>query len=421
MSEQRDVYVPVGRGIWVPRAPTIVSRVGHGNAPAYAYGSPTNASAQIGARTTAARPQARFGNPYGDGVGVDVGMTMRPRASAPPPAGGGEEAVIWRADELEDRYQGRGAGSTALTLPAGFRLGVWVDVGGANLRRHATAHADRLQALGIHDACIMINSHTGTTFGYGSTSEATLRAFAPQLTTRGISLTLTSWLRPDRTFIDAMLASLPDLARELEARAIEFDVEEPWMRASNLSGFSSHTDAANYLYDRLDALRDMGIEVGVTPQVDPMTSASLERIVQRAHFVVPQAYSSLNSSWLASDQARRDNAAHIRSHAVDGTYGPRGLQTRAAERLATVRRVSGAMPMMMGLSAYSRTRWSDAHEGGHSASDIMRMELERSLALVSTHGVLGVRYWSWKWIAGEDAADGGNANGYSSTFIDALS
>ena len=54
-----------------------------------------------------------------------------------------------------------------------------------------------------------------TTFGFGSSlagAHARLRC-----TPRGsaIQLTLTSWLRPSRTFIDALLRELPPVAQEM--------------------------------------------------------------------------------------------------------------------------------------------------------------------------------------------------------------
>ena len=66
----------------------------------------------------------------------------------------------------------------------------------------------------------------------------------------------------------------------------------------------------------------------------------------------------------------------------------------------------------MGLAAYGRTGWS-----GQSARDIMKMELEETVALASSHAIRGARYWSWKHIAGFNGKLGNPANGYTSGFL----
>lgn len=320
---------------------------------------------------------------------------------------GGDEGVYWRPGEERDDYaQAQGLPVRGMALPAGFRLGAWIDVGGRNLGSNLNEHVARLHALGINDACVMFNGHNDSSFGFGTASKARIRALAPLLQSAGIGLTLTSWLRPEQAFIDALVAELPDFAREVGARQIEFDAEEAWSRRT-VRGYSSHADAADALFDQLDGLRDMGIEVGITPQVDPMTGSKLQRLVQRAHFVVPQAYSAMRSSW--SD-------ARKRSHAVGATYGPVGIQRRAVSRLQSALGTStGTLPMIMGLAAYGRGNWN-----GHSAAEIMQMELDETLSLAAAHGIQGVRYWSWKWIAGQNGEGGRPANRYSASFFESL-
>jgi hypothetical protein len=112
--------------------------------------------------------------------------------------------------------------------------------------------------------------------------------------------------------------------------------------------------------------------------------------------VIPQAYSTTSSS---------------SSHAVGGVYGPRGLQGRAAQRVANAVAAS-RKPIIMGLAAYGRTGWS-----GHSARDIMRIELEETVKLRSSHAIQGARYWSWKHIAGFNGQRGNPANSYAHGFL----
>ncbi len=285
------------------------------------------------------------------------------------------------------------AEAAPVTLPAGFRMGVWLDVGGKSLADNGATHASRLHALGIADACIMINPLDSTSFGFGSVSQARIRAFAALLRGSAIQLTLTSWLRPNRTFIDQLVRDLPPFAQEIGARAIEFDVEEPWT-SNSPSGFTTHDEAADYLFAGLR--RASAPEVAVTCQVDQTDRARMRAIVRQADLVIPQAYSTTGTG---------------ASHAVGGVYGPRGLQRRAAQKVADAVAASGK-PVIMGLAAYGRTGWS-----GHSARDIMTMELEEAVTLTSSHAIRGARYWSWKHIAGFNGRLGNPANSYANSFL----
>jgi len=284
------------------------------------------------------------------------------------------------------------AEAAPVTLPAGFRMGVWLDVGGKSLADNGATHASRLHALGITDACIMINPLDSTSFGFGSVSQARIRTFVALLRGSAIRLTLTSWLRPSRTFIDALVRDLPSFAREVGAR-IEFDVEEPWT-SNSPSGFTTHDEAADHLFAGLR--RAEVSEVAVTCQVDQTDRARMRAMVRHADIVIPQAYSTKGTA---------------SSHAVGGTYGPRGLQRRAAQKVADAVAASGK-PIIMGLAAYGRTGWP-----GQSARDIMTMELEETVSLRSSHTIQGARYWSWKHIAGFNGKLGNPSNSYANGFL----
>lgn len=281
-----------------------------------------------------------------------------------------------------------------ITVPAGFRMGVWLDVGGRALATHGAAHAALLNGLGFSEACIMINRVDARGFGFSAVSEGTIRGFASLLAGSGTRLTLTSWLRPDKGFIDELVRSLPPLARAIGARAIEFDVEGTWRRG-RVRGFANHTEAAQYLFRTLRPA-STGLEIAVTCEVDPMPTANMQAILRGADVVVPQAYSAYSAS---------------RSHRIGAAYGPRGIQDRAVQKVAEVVAASGK-PTIMGLAAYSRNRWS-----GSSANAILRMELEQTLTLRGSATLLGARYWSWKHIAGRDARGGRPANRYGLMFF----
>jgi hypothetical protein len=284
-----------------------------------------------------------------------------------------------------------------VALPDGFRMGVWLDVGGS-LASHAADHASRLSALAITDACIMINGVGKQGFAY-SLSKAKIRTFVGALDTSRTRVTLTSWLRPKRAFIDALVADLPAFAEEIGAIAIEFDAEEPWTRADP-KGFHSHDEAAGYLFDSLRANPHTArLEIATTCQVDQIGTPRMQRLLNESNIIVPQAYSTKSAS---------------ASHRVGGTYGPRGLQGRAADRVTNLLATSGAT-VVMGLAAYNRTGWS-----GQSARDIMRIELEAAVALRGAHAIEGVRYWSWKHIAGFKGRSGSPANSYAGKFLEDL-
>lgn len=287
-----------------------------------------------------------------------------------------------------------GAAPAPIALPAGFRLGVWVDVGGRNLARHGTRHAALLHELGFSDACVMINRLDAAQFGFSAVSAATLRVFAALLVRGGTRLTLTSWLRPERTFIDDLVRLLPPLARDLGAQAIELDVEGAW-RSRPVRGFANHGEAAGYLFDALRPAA-AGLELAVTCEVDPMTTARMRPVVERADLLVPQAYSVGGSD---------------AAHRIGGAYGPGGIQERAVAKVNEAVRASGR-PILIGLAAYHRGAWR-----GTSEPAVMRMELERALALRASASIRGVRYWSWKHIAGFDGAAGSPANRYGLRFF----
>jgi hypothetical protein len=236
------------------------------------------------------------------------------------------------------------------------------------------------------DASIMINDFNQSSFGFGSTSQQAIRAFARTIAGTALRLTLTSWLRPERRFIDDLVAALPAFALEVGARGIEFDVEEAWSRGQP-NGFSSHEAAANYLFDALTRVAG-GLEQVVNCQVDALGSSKLAALAQRAGLLIPQAYSTP-------------------SHAVGTPYGPRGLQDRAVTKVAQATRASGR-PMLMGLAAYNRTGWPRLSE-----QQLMRLELAHTCSLMP-QGVAGARYWSWKHIAGFDGRGG---NSYASAFF----
>lgn len=277
-----------------------------------------------------------------------------------------------------------------VALPAGFRIGAWLDVGGRSLADNGTAHVDALRAMGISDACIMVNDFSTSSFGFGVVSPERVTVFAGLLRGSGINLTLTSWLRPSRPFIDAMLRDLPPLAQTVGATAIELDVEERWTRASP-AGFATHDEAAEYLFAglRRAAVR----EAAVNCQVDQIGGPRMRAIVQLADVVIPQAYSTPG-------------------HAIGSPYGPRGLQRRAAQHVASA---APGKPIIMGLAAWRLESWP-----GHSPREIMTIDLQETIRLAGENAIRGARYWSWKHLVGIDARGGRPAKSYGRPFLEQI-
>jgi|GEM_PF-6199433 len=268
------------------------------------------------------------------------------------------------------------------SLPSNFRLGVWVDVGGLNLRRHGAVHAALLHDLGVRDAALMVNRLDATTFALDAINEATIRSFAALLRGSHTRITLTSWLRPRRAYIDALIAQLPALALDIGAHAIELDVEEPWSKGTPV-GFASHDEAAQHLLAGLAPFRSRGLELAMTAQVDAMPHPKMRAVLSGADLLIPQAYSTS-------------------SHAIGSAYGPRGLQRRAVTKVAEATQSSGS-PIIMGLAAYGRQHWA-----GHTREDILKIELAETAALRSQGTIRGARYWSWKHIAGMEGTSSGS-------------
>lgn len=290
------------------------------------------------------------------------------------------------------------AASTAVRLPPGFRLGIWVDVGGRALGRDPDTHALALNSIGVNDASVYINGARHRTFGFNTVTQSVLRTFANRLESAAVKLTITSWIRPNKAYIDALLAALPREAIDLRARAIEFNAEEPWTRASP-SGFSTHEAAAQYLFDGLASARQAGLEIVVNCQTDATSTSRMVPLTRRADVVIPQTYTQYNSR---------------PSHQVGGIYGPQGIQERGLQKVAQAKGMSNPT-MIMGLAAWNRHKWS-----GYTSRRIMELELEKTIALRSRAQVLGARYWSWKHIRGFDGRGGRPAKSYPWPFLGSL-
>lgn len=313
------------------------------------------------------------------------------------------EAERHEADRFYESLTGEAVSEAAETttpirLPSGFRLGIWVDVGQRSISRAPDTHARALGQIRVSDASVYVNGVQHDSFGFQSMSESVLRTFAGHLRAEGVMLTLTSWIRPDKSYIDGLLARLPRVAIDLDARGIELNAEEPWTRGAT-RGFISREAAARYLFDGLAGLRSQGKEIVVNCQTDATSTRRMVPLTRRADIVIPQTYTQFSSR---------------SSHAVGGVYGPQGIQTRGVDRVERAKSMSNPT-MIMGLAAWNRHKWS-----GYTSTQIMRLELERTIALRSRAQILGARYWSWKHIRGFDGSGGSPAKSYPWPFLRSL-
>jgi hypothetical protein len=257
------------------------------------------------------------------------------------------------------------------TIPESpLRVGVWVDDAFTQIDR---AYAARLRALGIDEACLMINQMNA----HASAEPWRLRAPATSithaarvLTDAGLDVVLTCWPRPSTSQLNALHDEMKTLMRATDARALEVDVEANW-HARFLDGFSTMDAAASVA---LDCLRDAacGAHVELTTFPRHEENGPRARLAPHVDATFPQAY-SVNE---------RDGRAVPWDHA----YGPGKMQslTHASATHTRCPRIG------LGLAAYEQ-RWA-----GHTQEDAMQTALETARALGVTH----VRYWSAKWIVG---------------------
>ena len=267
--------------------------------------------------------------------------------------------------------------STAKAIPrllAGkMRHGVWWDEGEGSTFDSLDLWLNRAESAGIDNIAIMVDGQTDTPteWEYTKWTPDGLANFAQVLRRRGIDLTLVAWPKPNPSWIDGMLngrpgaPSLPELARDIGARAIEFDAEGGNWSSERVSGFGSLDEAGEALHEGLRPYRPR-LRVGTTVHGGRMSPS----LTLDSDYVAVQAYSHF------------DNGARPWGH----EYGPGNMQRRGAEK---VRELDGPA-LVMGLAAW------DQEYPDHTPDEAMRVAYNASESL----GAQEVRYWSAKWLLG---------------------
>lgn len=97
----------------------------------------------------------------------------------------GDSVALRKREERYDKaFETPPSSTTPITIPADFRMGVWLDIGGRSLAAHGAEHAALLHDLGFSDACIMINEVNSRSFGF---SVALVRAIGRGSTSQGLT------------------------------------------------------------------------------------------------------------------------------------------------------------------------------------------------------------------------------------------
>lgn len=271
--------------------------------------------------------------------------------------------------------------TSASDVPAGPRLGLWVDDVPTTVLRKT--YFDNLEALGFSTLAIMVHQTTAAGDArwrprWNVEQLEQLRALAEP---RSMSLVLTTWPVPNSELLAAFARELPPLLSAASAVALEVDTEGNWL-SSKRNGYANMNDAALALVDTLRTVAaPTGAQLELTTYPFHAENSSKAKIAPHMDRVLPQAYS-----------------VGMRTNKIvgwDDREGPHHLQKFSAERArAIVPAVVGQPKLAMGLAAY------DQNFDGHSPREALTVALDTAISL----GVAEVRYWSSKWIIGPKRA-----------------
>jgi hypothetical protein len=275
-----------------------------------------------------------------------------------------------------------GTSASEPEVSAGLRLGLWVDDVPSTVL--SKTYFDNLEALGFSTLAIMV--HGTTAAGdptwrprWNSEQLAELRALAEP---RKMSLVITTWPVPDSQLLAAFAQELPPLLSAARPVALEIDTEGNWL-SKRLHGYANMKEAALELVATLRTIAsETGAKLELTTYPYHAENSSKAQIAPYMDRLFPQAYSV----------GSRTNMPSVE---WGGPLGPGQLQHLSAERARTVKPVVLDQPKLaMGLAAY------DQKFAGHDQKDALTLALQTAIDL----GVAEVRYWSSKWVVGENRA-----------------
>jgi hypothetical protein len=239
---------------------------------------------------------------------------------------------------------------------------VWAFVMGIPTKASSrTSFVKKVSNLQLTDIALMINSVSAQDFAITPAKQTAILATAEALRAAGVDTHLVTWLRPTERYMSDAATVLRDLCVSSNARSLMFDVEEPWTRASAVSG-SNAESKAKAIVDRYWQFTSWPCPLGASGIT--YIPASVKPVAARCDYVVPQAYSINNSN---------------------NVYRPGVTQKEAHKRWSGL-----GKPIVMGLAAYKLN-----HYGGLSDAGAM----QKAITTTQELGDNEVAYCSLEWIS----------------------
>lgn len=221
-------------------------------------------------------------------------------------------------------------------------------------------------AIGLNRLDLVVNDHSGWRKSSRFTVRNTdrIRRLVDLAQDRGIEVHFMSWIMPHADYIKGAADALIPLAESCNVKGIQWDAEEPWMRAERAMDYEA---AAELLKDRFAIYRGaMGVNgIGYAP------AEKFKPLAAVCDYVVPQCYVT-----------RRNQG--------DPTKVPGKFYRRYKKHFDK--------PVVMGLAAYLQSGIRD-----YSPSGAITAAVQATRRL---EGVDTIIYWSLRHIRGsKEVAD----------------
>lgn len=173
----------------------------------------------------------------------------------------------------------------APAIPRRFKtVGAWA--GNATLA-NPTRDVDFCKDHGINRIDIVVNDHSA----WRDPSDFTVRSakklsrVADLAHAAGIEVHLMSWCMPHEKYIRKAAAQLIPLAEMLDAKSLQWDAEEPWMRARKRLPYGEAATLIKECFEKLPCEMGVnGIGYASTDKLGPLAAV--------CDYVVPQAYAT---------------------------------------------------------------------------------------------------------------------------------
>ncbi len=310
-------------------------------------------------------------------------------------------------------------------LPAGVRLGLWVDDATVIFKRSEVSNTlQRMQELSIDEICVKVSGDPDhlDRLDIVPNVERLITNFnnAASRARADIDLSIYAWITPRERRCRQLVQVLPSLAARVGAKAVEYDVEAPWYDRRASRGTTHDHLALTYLHLQMSnqLLAEMGRDaasIGVNFVPNGLNAATGHSLMRGADFFVPQMYSELSNSKLIEplrravalgDKARaKALRAEIGKRKVGEWAGPYAYPKRLWEKfrgrfpdLPIERSYPGVRKsVIVGLANFGRGNWGlPEADPGTTVADVMAMDMAVVHELHARFQIGGVRYWSSK-------------------------